>query len=437
MKRVQTPLGVEQPDLNGLRDSGSAQFQKPRSSKLFGVLFTLSLLKAVMPGLVNFTEQAHPLPGAERFYHFTPTAEAVSWLLSVVLAAACIGVLLKTRKLKIGYRTVLLLVLAALTLERGSAQGLFSVGGISNVIEFALLAFALSSLVLRPSDFRIVAIGGFVVALGSILFGLVAAGQARFIIGGSGVDESKAFFGGDFVLAGPFTHSNTLGVFVALSLPFVRLFNGIVIRAILWSGCIAAVILSASRTAVLALIAWILFWMFGRLLRNLEGSISRGLLLVFALGLIAALPLVSGDDPDGFSGRSAVWRDSLAAYWDSGLLVGVGPYWDMPASALSSASRTSGHNLYVQWLVTGGLLLIIVGITVVVLFARRANQADAGPRRPVFTSYAFILLVISSTEFLLPMSMSSQLLPVTFFIIIAVIFMVTHPRQASWDAAGV
>jgi hypothetical protein len=129
--------------------------------------------------------------------------------------------------------------------------------------------------------------------------------------------------------------------------------------------------------------------------------------------LIAIFPFAV-NDPQSLSGRGAVWRGSLDALFNNGsLLFGLGPYWGGLGAASSyrgtGSYTTSGHNLFVQWLVTGGLIQVSIGIIILFLVARRALVLDSGKGSPVFTAYVIVFLTVSITEFIAIFSVSSQL----------------------------
>jgi hypothetical protein len=379
-------------------------------------LFTLCLLKATLPGVVNFLQQVHPLPGTERAYAFTPLAGYVSTVMSGILAVACVVFIFLGRKKPFRLPVVLLVGLAAVAQTRNS-DGLLSYDGATSVALFALVVVALSSLGPALREFRVVALGVFVLATWSLLFASLMPTNARFLIAGSGVDTSKAFVG-DYVLAGPMTHSNTLGTAIVLGLPFLSLVQRDKVRRVMWATCLVAVLLSASRTALLALLGWLVLRALGLAVVEFRGRSFRRVALLLVASVIVCLPLLL-QDREALSTRVSVWRDSLQVWRDAGqYMFGLGPYWELGASAAGSTTTTSAHNLFVQWLVTGGVTLLMLGVAVLVLCARSVTRRREGS---VLSTYMFLLLFVSTTEFILPLTVSSQLFPVTGFVIAAIL----------------
>jgi len=160
---------------------------------------------------------------------------------------------------------------------------------------------------------------------------------------------------------------------------------------------------------VLLMLAW-------RGLPKRRRALGRSAMVVIA-ALIAILPFAVSR-PAALSGRGAVWRGSLNALSDRGsLLFGLGPYWGGSGTASSyrgvGSETTSGHNLFVQWLVTGGLIQVSIGILILFLVAKRALDLDSGSRTPVFTGFTTAFLAISISEFIAIFSASSQLFVLT------------------------
>lgn len=374
-------------------------------------LFMLCLLKATLPGAINFLQQVHPLPGTERSYAFTTLAVHVSNAMSALLALACLAFILRGQKQPVRLPVVLLVGLAAVAQTRTS-DGLLSYDGATNVALFALVVAALSSIGPALRDLRVVGLGIFVLATWSLLFAFVMPANARFLIAGSGVDTSKAFVG-DFVLAGPMTHSNTLGTAIVLGLPFLSLVERDKARKVMWVTCSVALLLSASRTALLAFLGWLVLRALGLAVVEFRSRTFSRIMLLLVAGVVVCLPLLM-QNRAALSTRVSVWRDSLQVWQDAGKYVlGLGPYWEPGASA---ATTTSAHNLFVQWVVTGGVTLLILGAAVLFLCVRSASRHRKGA---VLDGYLFVLLFVSTTEFILPLTASSQLFPVTGFVLAA------------------
>lgn len=388
-----------------------------RSMTGFDLLFLTCLAKAVIPGAVNFIQQPHPLPGLGLTYEFTPLAGQVSSGLSLMLVAVCLALIARKKRLLVPPATWLLIAFAVITQDVTS--GLKSSGALA-LLQVILVAVTISSLRPTRAELRIVGLGAAAIAVYSLIFAMAMPLNAQFLIGGSGAEGTKAFVG-EYVLAGPVTHSNTLGIAIALGMPFLGLVEGKWVRRALWLVCAVTVLLSASRTAMIALAGWAAFRLLEVLVRDFRVRAFRGAVLLVAVGLAAFLP-ISLSDRSGLSTRVGLWQDSLAAWQESGeFLLGIGAQWGADGIANAIAPTSSAHNLLVQLLVSGGLLLLFVGALVLFLAAKSAVAADRFRQRPVLTAYVCVLFVISSTEYVLPWTVSSQLFPVTGFVLAALL----------------
>lgn len=394
--------------------------ERPRESgRGMAVLFFACFAKAIVPGFINFAQQPHPLPGMATTYDFTPLAGRASSLLSVVLIVVCLCLIATHSHGRITFRAWLLVALAFWTFARTTTTT-FEAQGFTALALVALVVLTTAMLQPCVRDFRVFGIGAAILSTGSLLLATARPANAQFLINEFGGEGTKAFIG-DYVLAGPMTHSNTLGIFVALGLPFVGLVDSTRWRRICWVLCLTVVVMSASRTAILAIVAWLLFRLVERMIREFRGRFFRLVFLLLALGTAASLPLIF-TDPDALSTRVRIWQVGLTAWESSGAyLTGLGPDWAVGDLSSSHPRSTSAHNLIVEWLVCGGLSLLFLGLVVLAVAAIRAVHLDRLQSRPTCTSYMLVLLVISSSEFVLPLTVSSQLFPVTGLVLAALL----------------
>jgi hypothetical protein len=286
--------------------------------------------------------------------------------------------------------------------------------------QLALLGVIVALAALRPrmDDLRVLGFFGVVVAGYSIVFGLLKPANAVMPTPASATSGTTKALIGDLVLAGPMSHANSLGIFLALTFPFIGLWRKTSQRLAGSLLLIVVSVLSASRTALIAIACVMLYYLACRALLDLRRRAIAGLVLLVTGSLVGVIPWVV-KDPQAFSMRGTVWQGSLSAWQTHGSLIfGLGPYWDPNATrsfAALGADRASGHNLMVQWLVTGGLLQFLIGLVLFLLLAKRALRCDPTLRVPAMTGFLLGFLIVSVTEFVLAFAVSSQLFMPTVF----------------------
>ncbi len=230
----------------------------------------------------------------------------------------------------------------------------------------------------RIEELRDVAALAVLTALVSVGLGFAVPDQGRFMgASGQAIIPSKVVlpFG---VLVGPFTSGNTLGQFLAVSVPMLLILPrrrrwpalALVLFAILWT---------ASRSSLTAAAAALLV---AALITAVPAPVRAGLAGLFGLTAVTAMvviPLMSWDDT-AFTNRGFIWRGSLAA-WRHNPVVGLGSTWYARVGGSTeeiASTAYHGHNLTVQMLVTGGWVLAALGVLLlvraVVMSARWAGR---------------------------------------------------------------
>ncbi|MDR6167446.1 hypothetical protein QE367_001650 [Microbacterium paludicola] len=244
-----------------------------------------------------------------------------------------------------------------------------------------LPVFVFAWMLVRPPAryiYRLLAWVGVATAAISVGFALVS--PLAFMSSDWAANADKALFGND-ILAGPYSHSNALGLSLALTLPFVALNFKRTFRlaaVVLVSG---ALLWSASRlstaAAVFALCASIIA------IRASE-PVARRLLSVAIMGLasvIVVLPLLT-TNPTFFTNRGLIWMTSLRQTVDGAWLIGGGGSSYREVNELTTAIgfvSTTGHNLFVTFFTTGGIvtvLLILMVLVTAYMNARRVFNVD-------------------------------------------------------------
>jgi hypothetical protein len=319
---------------------------------------------------------------------------------------------------RLGFPLVLLILFSFVSRLVTTSTSLFELHAALD--QLALLGVIVAVAALRPriDDLRVLGFLGVAVACYSIVFSLLKPDNALVPIPAGPTSGTTKAIISDLVVAGPMSHANSLGIFLALTFPFIGLWRRTSQRLVGSLLLIVVSVLSASRTAVIAMGCVMLYYLVCRALLGLRRRAMAGLVLLVTGSLVGVIPWVV-KDPRAFSMRGTVWQGSLSAWETYGSLIfGLGPYWDPNAPrtfAALGADRASGHNLMVQWLVTGGLFQCLIGLVLVILLAKRAVRCDPTLRVPAMTGFLLGFLIVSITEFVLAFAVSSQLFMPTVF----------------------
>lgn len=408
-------------------------------TKAFAFLVIAVVLKSVGPGVVNFAVRPHPPPPADAVI-FSPLALQVSLLASglLLLVSAYIVVRFGLKRMYLSGSIVMLLTLAIVTQLRMSASPGLDIDTLAALASIVAVVLAVCALQPSLSDLRLIGLAAALVAVYSAAIYIIRPENALYPISGGGpYAPAKAIVGG-IVLAGPMSHSNTLGSFLALAFPFIGLWSSRPRRLLGYGAVLSVIVLSASRTALIAVGVIVTF----ALLRRLAAPFRTRLAAVIALSIggasLVALPLLV-TDPLAFSTRAGAWQAALNVWRnDNSLLFGVGAYWHSRIATSVGWSASSGHNLFVQWGVTGGLLMLALGLALLVMLSRKSLSVDGSRAFPVATSYVLGLLTLSITEFTLPFTVASQLFLGTGLVISALLVARETPRRTDFpESPGV
>ncbi|QIK65378.1 hypothetical protein G7072_02615 [Nocardioides sp. HDW12B] len=216
---------------------------------------------------------------------------------------------------------------------------------------------------LHPDRRMLVALGYAVGASAAlaVLMGVVVPGSAVFSteIGGQITDDKAVFSLG--LLAGFFSHSNTLGQMLALGLPVVLLIPkrgwrlgalAVLLLALLWT---------ASRTAwigvaVSVVVVTVLLPLPAPLRRMAAATAMAG-----AVSVAALVPLLVRD-PSAFTSRGIVWITTREAFGVSPVF-GRGSNWFEVVGSTSErlgVAASTAHSQLLHMMVTGGLVLVLL-----------------------------------------------------------------------------
>jgi hypothetical protein len=277
---------------------------------------------------------------------------------------------------------------------------------------------------LRPDRRLLVTLGyavGATAAL-SVAMGVLTpnAGVFRTDIGSMVTDDKAILPWG--LLVGYYSHSNTLGQSLALGLPLVLLIPRRVVRAVLVAVMLFALVWSASRTSWVAVVA-------------AGGGAGLTLVLPRALRKVAAAAMMTGavlvaslvpwltNDPTAFSSRGIVWITTREAFGFTPWF-GRGSNWFEVIGSTSARLGTavsSAHSQVLHMLVTGGVVLVLLTVPMVLLAVAGAlRQLDRGSVWGV--AYVLTLAGCGVTEVILRFGSVIPSFPVLVIPLAALIF---------------
>ena len=350
-----------------------------------GALLVLAWLRILVPALIQIFETGRPAFNSREAT--TPAAgntvgDALSLAFLAVAAVLVVRGLWRRRVAHPGWLVVVVAPLAAIALS-----GL--VNGEPPQIIWLALPLAAVAIWLRPPKLPVLATIGFltgITAAGSMLLALIRPDLA--LLSGDAAGTKTVLVGG--LLAGPYPHSNVLGLALALGLPFVLSIGnavlrrgtlGVVLVALLWTGS------RGSQVAAVVVLVTLLL-----IRRYPARTWLPALPLTIGLGLIVLVPLVT-TDPDGFSRRGRIWQ-ALLHRWAERPVLGRGPGYFQREPGLAAAlggQFTHGHNLMVQLLIVGGLVTVVLFAALLYLTWRQsAALVRAGQLAPVLFLIALV-----------------------------------------------
>lgn len=283
-----------------------------------------------------------------------------------------------------------------------------------------------------PRVFSMIGILGALLAVFAIVCGVAVPDRALFGYRNSAFLDKSGVLSNMNPLAAMFDHSNTLGMAMALVFPFAllgsrrrtRLFSAtMVVSGLLWSD---------SRSAMIALLVSLVSVLVFRYAHH-DVFLFRGGCIALGL-LIVGLPILSNDSSQ-FSGRGEIWSASLGAVRGS-VWLGLGRHWYETGSGefLAGGATSSGHNLFVSSLVTGGMFYLVSVIVVLILAANSISKVKSARLRLSLEQFFVIFLVISCTEDIWTLSVFDQIFPFGMLIIFMILGIGYQDIQYSRDA---
>jgi hypothetical protein len=327
-------------------------------------LTSLAFASSTVPGAIEYLGRSHQSLLASVVAVRTPLASDASLLINVliVLFAFYIAV---SRGVKIGGSTADLVLV--LTIFAWSLLGLWREGDATtrSILDYLTVGLIVIALwCLRPSRALYPHVGRLVsvLVIYSLIFALADPAGAYYTSLSGAIGESTKSYIGHNQLASVFGHSNTLGIVIALGIPFILLFERRVVRVVFLALAVWALVWSSSRTGIFAAGFGFVFMIILRQVpRRLAGPVVWvGSLIVLAV--VFLLPLRT-TDPNAFTRRGAIWIGSLAEARHSALF-GQGPNWYSDIAQFDNDlgnQASSGHNWFVSTLVLGGLVGLVLG----------------------------------------------------------------------------
>lgn len=201
---------------------------------------------------------------------------------------------------------------------------------------------------------------------------------------------------GNSILAGPFGHSNQLGMNLALGLPFVALALRGTQRVVGILFALIAITWSASRTSLAVTLVVILVILGAVILKRPASRLMMLAGSAAATTLMFLLPTVT-QDPTAFTNRGLVWDVSLTA-------ANTSPFLGLASDAFTTLSQISiqigavvntGHNVYVTIMTIGGWLGVAVFFVCLFILVTRASREylkDPVPLLVLFTMLLFSII---------------------------------------------
>lgn len=418
-----------------------------RHRKLLVGLIVAVVVMAILPDLLQYLMAKHQAETVRHLPPRVPLARMATWAAAAALLLLCSVILCgrEDANRKISGLSVLLLTLLIPYAISPSLPGSDSIIRIGLAVAVTLAVWSLAA----PVDgLKWVPITGSMLGAYSITGALIRPELMNFRTGSA---KSLVL---DWQLAGPFIHSNALGMYCVLSLALSPLIVSLRWRTLHGSILCAAVVASASRTALIAAAILALWWIFCWA-RSAKSVRAAGTVLV---GLCAAcvliLPLLIWNS-HAFNGRAQIWSASLNA-WEESRLVGLGIDWYTTSatsapffaqwadlrSGLDVFIPSQGHNLVVDTLVRSGLVGGCLLVLILLAATRSIRALDFLGHQIAYFGYLIVFLVVSCTENIWILLPNMALFPVVG-LVFAVLVVSRHDapagavRQSAATAGGV
>ena len=375
--------------------------QKTKSGSLAGTLVVVSLwARGFLPGAVNFLTNSHYSLDNSTQIERSQSSVIASLVTQVFLLACLIYALLSDRyRPQQNYKIFLVILVAAANYVPRIINERSNLNNYIDGLFFVLLAFVIWRTQWTQQHLKLIGLLGLISISYSLALGFLVPELAAF----PGLAKN---FIGTFLLAGGYGHANSLGLASALVIGFIAIFSNMRARILAIAIAAAGLVWSGSRTALFAAAVLAIFSIV-RQSPIIKEKAANAFALFLGI-LCIALPLLTSDF-EAFTRRGRIWIVSLEQLGDS-FWLGLGPDWydfqSLYATDLGSQA-SSGHNLFVHLLTTGGLgLVLVIALILITVSLVKVNLQES----KTVTSYWMVsFLAISVAEFALIYNIQSDL----------------------------
>lgn len=344
---------------------------------------------------------------------YSPVASLTNLTLTLMLVSACVLILIRRlRDLPVDGRGVLLVLLLPWIYQVSRdlyADTTPKLGGLLYPL------IVLTVWALRPSIDRLSLLGYLVglTAVISLLMGALLPAKGIFSsVAGEVISPDKEILPWG-VLVGPFTNGNNLGQFLALGAPAIALIPRRWVRLALGALTVLAIVWTSSRSSLAALVVGTVVALgLAATPRRARAGVAAAIVAA-GVFVVAYLPLTTTRN-DAFTNRGYIWRASMG-YWADQPWTGLGSQWYAQSAKYANnigGTAYHGHNQFVQLLVLGGIVnLVLFSLVLVLLLRAAAVSAAAG--RVVPTAFLAMLCTAGTLEVAFSFVHRSFMLPVT------------------------
>lgn len=393
---------------------------RARRLEVFDLLTVAVGLRLILPSAAEYFAAPHRAEVYGVSYVRTDLSQLLGWvttLLIVGVSLLCIAVPQKDRRPVDPF--LLIAVLAPLVLYSAwenatSAAGSWLINSI--MCGLVLIATWRAAPTLQAVR-RIGVAAGFVCVLSLLLLAL-EPDNAYFVDIYGTVSSSAKVLIGDHQLAGIVGHSNTLGMISVTAIALLVGQKVTPLKFVLAFSALCCLVLSASRTSMIAGVLLCITAVGSRVLRFRGRRFDAVALMLFLPVLL--VPLLA-DSPDSFTNRGRIWEYSLSEFAKSPVF-GNGPDWYRDVALTSQAmgpEAASGHNLLVHVLATLGVLgLLVFGILFSVMISRSLKSRLPGDRalaRRILT----VIFTFAMLEYCWAFDAGSDVFMISYYLVAA------------------
>lgn len=417
-------------------DSDAIDFR--RHDVAFALLIITSVALVVIPDFITYlTVQHEPIlpPGEATTSADLPLAQLASLGGSALLLALSAAVVMMR-----GYPnrdiTGVLVLLLAVNLPYVVSPKLPPVVDFPKILLANVFVLALWRVGAPIAGLKWLPITVAVIGVYSLIGGLLMPDYAMYNLA-----SEKAIIPG-WELAGPFGHANVLGMYCVLALALTPLIAEQRWRLLVGSILLVTAVAAASRTALLAaglvVLWWLICWFRSVISIRLAGTV----LVAISATAMFVIPFIAWD-PDTFTGRAAVWVESLRV-WQQSPVVGMGVNWfiddaQTAANIAKWAFVGTGHNMVVDTLVKSGLVGLAVLVPVVVAAIASARAMRVTSQQIACFGFLMAFFVGAATEAIWAQLPNLQLFPISG-LVFAVLILARDDREGmggpSWQPKG-